>query len=163
MGICGNCGLENTTKHILCSRCKWRKIKDTSLLREGTKLCVGCKIEKDFKYFHGYSKLCNSCRYKKDKPFLDPVKMEIRNKRHQKKIRDEINFLKESTPCTDCNLLWPSYVMQFDHLKDKSFGIGARVSSIGRVKLWNEIAKCEIVCANCHFIRTHNRKEEAKV
>jgi len=47
--------------------------------------------------------------------------------------------------------------MQFDHVRGvKSFGIGGRVTS--RVEtLAAEIAKCDVVCANCHAERTHGR------
>ena len=70
-------------------------------------------------------------------------------------------FLREakSKPCTDCGLKWPYYVMQFDHISDdKVFNLGdfaARGYSLASVQI--EIAKCELVCANCHAIRTHKR------
>ena len=67
------------------------------------------------------------------------------------------NVLKNQ-PCKDCGRSYPPYVMHFDHLKDKSFEI---TRSIGKKMsiLLKEIDKCEIVCANCHAIRTHNRRK----
>lgn len=72
-----------------------------------------------------------------------------------------IKELKESTPCKDCNKQYPYYVMHFDHLRDKKFNIGSRTST-GIKKLISEIEKCEIVCANCHAERTHQRKNANK-
>jgi hypothetical protein len=60
--------------------------------------------------------------------------------------------------CADCGVSYPPYVLDFDHLKDKSFGI-SRALQLGLEldKIKQEVKKCEIVCANCHRIRTYNR------
>lgn len=48
--------------------------------------------------------------------------------------------------------------MDFDHREDKKFNI-AQLSKIASVeKLKEEIAKCDVVCANCHRIRTHSSR-----
>lgn len=57
--------------------------------------------------------------------------------------------------CQDCGNL-DSRVLEFDHVKGNKF---SNVSTmINRNFSWDniliEIAKCEIVCANCHRIRT---------
>lgn len=66
--------------------------------------------------------------------------------------------LKESAPCADCRLYFPAYVMDFDHLPgtDKVNDI-SQMARGGRERLLAEIPKCEIVCANCHAQRTHER------
>jgi hypothetical protein len=60
-------------------------------------------------------------------------------------------------PCHDCGNVFPAYTMQFDHNRDKLFNL-----SKAQTKKWElvlkEIEKCEIVCANCHSIRTHKRQ-----
>jgi hypothetical protein len=44
--------------------------------------------------------------------------------------------------------------MDFDHVRgEKLFGIAVNMN-ISWERLEAEIAKCEIVCANCHRIRT---------
>jgi hypothetical protein len=41
--------------------------------------------------------------------------------------------------------------MDFDHVRgEKLFGIGPGVASHGLKALATEIAKCDLVCANCH-------------
>ena len=73
-------------------------------------------------------------------------------------IRQYIRDMKTLNPCTDCGIRYPYYVMDFDHLGDKSFNIAdmSNWSSIARVR--KEIAKCEPVCANCHRERTAKRR-----
>lgn len=69
----------------------------------------------------------------------------------------------KSAPCVDCGKVYPPYVMHFDHVPGrgiKLFNIGAWTG--GRTvstmeSLLEEIAKCDLVCANCHAIRTWER------
>lgn len=62
----------------------------------------------------------------------------------------------KDVPCTDCGRRFPSCAMDFDHVRGKKkFNIGAfrgHGYSVETVKA--EIAKCEVVCACCHRIRT---------
>ena len=74
-------------------------------------------------------------------------------------LRRLINELK-SKPCADCGLTYPFYVMDFDHREGKAFTI----SQAWRARSWGavleEVEKCDVVCANCHRERTHNRRPE---
>lgn len=64
----------------------------------------------------------------------------------------------KNVPCTDCGERYASYVMDFDHVIGvKSFGIGTRLGIHSDTSLIAEIAKCEVVCANCHRERTFRR------
>lgn len=63
-------------------------------------------------------------------------------------------------PCADCGVQYPHYVMDFDHLTDKSFNIGRDGAKGTMERLLKEIAKCEVVCANCHRERTHNANQD---
>lgn len=80
-----------------------------------------------------------------------------RNVDYRESIRDLLRTIKEENPCTDCKKFYPYYVMDFDHLEDKDQNISflAATGRIGALK--KEILKCEVVCANCHRIRTHLR------
>jgi hypothetical protein len=62
-------------------------------------------------------------------------------------------------PCVDCGIQLVHYAMDFDHTaEDKNKGI-ARMANYGNSweSIQAEIAKCDLVCANCHRIRTHER------
>ena len=71
--------------------------------------------------------------------------------------KNYVNSLKENNPCLDCGYFYRYFQMDFDHLEDKNFGIakGVYKKSLKTLKL--EIAKCELVCGNCHKIRTYVR------
>ncbi|MDD3035770.1 MAG: hypothetical protein PHO93_02515 [Candidatus Saccharimonadaceae bacterium] len=80
-----------------------------------------------------------------------------RNKRYRKSIQNIVKEIKEKSPCIDCGVKYPYYVMDFDHLEDKQFNINF-LSATGRVgALKKEIEKCEVVCSNCHRKRTYER------
>lgn len=84
-----------------------------------------------------------------------------RRVRHKAEIRAWIQQLKSDTPCADCKQQWPYYVMHFDHLgDDKEKDIGEAVNrGWSRARIQLEMDKCELVCANCHAIRTHQRAQ----
>lgn len=74
------------------------------------------------------------------------------------KIVKRIQGTKHYKPCADCGKRYPYWVMQFDHLGDKEFTISnCRKHQVNMERLEQEIAKCDIVCANCHAERTHKR------
>jgi hypothetical protein len=71
--------------------------------------------------------------------------------------RAKFDALKNG-PCTDCGGTFPPYVMQWDHRdsSQKEFTIG-QTTTLAWERYLAEIAKCDLVCANCHAIRTHER------
>jgi hypothetical protein len=67
--------------------------------------------------------------------------------------------LKENSPCMDCKVQYPYYVMDFDHVRGRKHkNVMELVPTLSKKKIDEELAKCEIVCSNCHRARTHMRK-----
>lgn len=72
---------------------------------------------------------------------------------------------KESRGCADCKRRGhfyehPYYVLQADHVW------GTKIANVAHMlrnntieEIMYELAKCDIVCANCHAIRTHKRRK----
>src|SRR5256885_7245721 len=59
--------------------------------------------------------------------------------------------LKEGRPCADCGEVFPPCVMHWDHLPGypKVAAVSAMVGNRRRHLVLEELAKCELVCANC--------------
>ena len=65
----------------------------------------------------------------------------------------------KSQPCADCGISYPPYVMDFDHVRGKKeFNIGENALFLAWSRVETEIAKCDIICSNCHRERTHKRR-----
>ena len=70
-----------------------------------------------------------------------------------------IRDLKTKSPCMDCKEYFPYYVMDFDHVRGKKHAnVMELIPTLSKKKIDEEIAKCEIVCSNCHRVRTHMRR-----
>lgn len=108
------------------------------------------------------SGLCRACWLKKPRPCRDcgvilgagPHRRcrACFRKRHHERL---LPFKQQ--PCADCGKIYPPYVMDFDHVRgEKKFDI-----SLSERTAWEtvlaEIAKCDVVCANCHRERTWER------
>lgn len=91
-------------------------------------------------------------------PYKDKQQQAEWFKDRRKEIRRIVEAAK-SVPCLDCGIQYPPHVMQFDHVRgEKCLNIGsatARVKNLDALR--EEIAKCDVVCANCHAERTHSR------
>lgn len=86
----------------------------------------------------------------------------VRTRALQDAKREEIRRIiaeAKNVPCLDCRKRYPSYVMDFDHVTgDKCFNIGMAASrNTPLAALLEEIAKCDVVCANCHRERSYGR------
>ena len=149
------------------------------------KRCPKCKITKDIIHFtkdkkakDGLSWQCRECKKQyDDKRRSNPIIRKHINtlainryyqnrERYKKyalrdyyKIKDFINTIKLGLGCKICGYNEHAEALVFHHRnpKEKEFNIGnVRVS---RKRLLKEIAKCDVLCANCHRIITFNNKE----
>lgn len=68
--------------------------------------------------------------------------------------------IKMDHGCKDCGYRENPYALQFDHISDdKKDSVSNLIrSDYSWETILVEINKCEVVCANCHAIRTQNRK-----
>jgi hypothetical protein len=75
--------------------------------------------------------------------------------------RTLIRILKDR-PCADCGQRFPPAAMDFDHVRgEKLHGVAHIVNTAHSIDtLLAEIAKCDVVCATCHRIRTHQEAHE---
>jgi hypothetical protein len=77
-----------------------------------------------------------------------------KKKQHYKQRLVEI---KQASGCVDCGEN-NHIVLDFDHLRDKKYNISRMIhDGFSWKAILKEIKKCEVVCANCHRIRTYVR------
>lgn len=103
------------------------------------------------------------------------IRMKDNNQRYREEHRQErnakatirrveltawMNGLK-SQPCTDCGGTFSPICMDWDHVKgEKKHEISRMVGqNRPKSKIFHELEKCELVCSNCHRIRTHQRRQ----
>ena len=132
------------------------------------KLCGRCGAPKPVEEFHlrGSSRQswCKPCRRAYDAAYHRSTR-DLRLARKRKRIADHVAWMRalKDKPCTDCRGSFHPAAMTFDHLpgsiKVHDIATLVRRGSIGLAKL--EIEKCEVVCANCHAIRTFERRRLA--
>lgn len=81
--------------------------------------------------------------------------------KHRVDLREEIQSLKEAAGCQDCKGMFPYYVLDFDHREgtEKISDVSKIAASLRRDMVMEEIKKCDVVCANCHRVRTFKRKQ----
>jgi hypothetical protein len=86
-----------------------------------------------------------------------------RNKRHKLELMAFIRALKDNKRCTDCQKKFRYYVLQFDHVRGvKSYDVSRMRSLNSKKAVLNEVAKCDLVCANCHAERTFKRSNTTR-
>lgn len=135
------------------------------------KQCSICKVPQDESNFNknrtrkdGLGTVCKECSKKRSKKYYqenqEKQKAVVvkRNKEYRKRLQTIV--LKEfEKGCKDCGNM-DVRVLEFDHLPEyeKLFDISRIISSSMSEKiLKEEIVKCDVVCANCHRIRTTER------
>jgi transcription elongation factor Elf1 len=131
------------------------------------KPCTKCNEEKPLSEFSKknatrLSSWCKPCHnsYNKERYAADPEQKErllITNRKRKAFLTDFVRRAKDF-PCADCGGRFPSVCMDFDHLRDKKFTISQKKHGWGLKTLQAEMDKCDVVCANCHRIRTKERR-----
>ena len=86
---------------------------------------------------------------------------EGRNERarlYQRRKREVTTAIKLASGCVDCGYKEHPAALQFDHVRGIKHADISAVAKFSWDSLMAEIEKCDIVCANCHAIRTANRR-----
>ena len=102
------------------------------------------------------AKLYNARWYQKNKAKCKEAALVRRAK-----LQVAVDQIKLDSGCIDCGYNEHPRALDFDHIgSNKVFNVSAMVShGYCFEKVLEEIAKCEVRCANCHRIRTHERKQ----
>lgn len=122
------------------------------------KQCKICLEFKPLKYFYtnqrskdGHVSKCRLCRPR----FPDRIKPAGNGFIYDRKVRKSIidSYKTVCIVCGEDDIA----CLQFHHLRDKKFNISTYGPPGTKRSLLDEIAKCVVVCANCHM-KYHNHK-----
>ena len=120
-----------------------------------------------------YYTYCKECYKKRGRLYYQNHKEKQRTLSNRRRIqyrltRRALMTQLKNKPCADCGKCYPPYVMDFDHHEDEC-KLGSISNLVNRnfislKSLREEIGKCDVVCANCHRMRTFARmKKEPEI
>lgn len=130
---------------------------------EDFRSCAKCGQSKPGSDFHrsrtGQFSYCGECRRAYDRRYYaerGKAARLARTRAWRDSARAWMDALKAGRPCADCGETFPPFVMHWDHLPGhrKIAEISVLVGNRRRGIVLEELAKCELVCANCHVMRT---------
>ena len=96
-------------------------------------------------------------------PYKDKERERERGRGRNRRARIEgQRIVKEAknVPCMDCGGRFHFSAMDFDHVRGKKLFVIGTLKGIGTSikRLLDEISKCDIVCSNCHRVRTFKQR-----
>jgi len=110
---------------------------------------------------------CRECSNKNSRAWAKANPQTAR-KQTKKALRNAEQIVREyiaqhkARKCTDCRIQFPACAMDFDHVRGKKIAAVSSLYKRGLITVKKEIAKCELVCSNCHRVRTYERRYKRK-
>ncbi len=142
--------------------------------------CTNCGQKKNIKKFYQrkrgeragkYYEICKECYKIRGRAYYfknHDRQLSLAKLRKRKYIGERKIWLEKvkNRPCVDCGKIYSPWVMDFDHKDGGKKGASISWLAIHNTsnieKIEKEIAKCDLVCANCHRERTHQRLQKNK-
>ena len=129
------------------------------------RICTNC--DRDYLHYGQKQSRCKPCRREYDRAYhanrSDSEKLrkvDLQAERYRKNLL-WVREIKAKRQCVVCGV--SDYrVLHFDHLPEHEEAISitdALRKGYSKQRMLQEIAKCEVICANCRSIRTFEKKE----
>ena len=115
------------------------------------KLCRCCGLEGDHRTKTNQPDKavgrCRSCE----------VKIQIKKTNYKRSVLSRYKSIKG---CTTCGIK-DFRVLDFDHINPmyKSYNIATNIPNKGLRTLAEEVSKCQVLCSNCHRIKTYESQD----
>lgn len=84
-----------------------------------------------------------------------------RVRRRGQERQDVLAQYKLERGCADCGYNEHAEALDFDHLDNKTVQV-SHMYTYSWERIWTEVGECEVVCANCHRVRTAARRAPRK-
>lgn len=122
-------------------------------------ICSRCHQEGEAQPYNnrgirGYRSICKTCHKKGIAGNLSVLRA-----RNMARLTEAKN-----KPCMDCGGSFPAVCMDFDHVRGNKVGNISTMAgqALSPERIEAEIAKCDVVCSNCHRIRTDARRAHGR-
>jgi hypothetical protein len=115
-------------------------------------------IERRHAELHRAERRASVSRYNKS-PY-GKARIKKYRKQFVARVREMLDGIKLERGCADCGYRAAAEAMDFDHVKGiKRLTLSTMAIRVVNMKaILEELEKCEVVCANCHRIRTKARR-----
>jgi len=134
-----------------------------------TKICHKCEEEKQIKKFNknkakkdGLQSQCAECNKKNLKAHYRKNKVHYFKKNNERKLRVRAWFkeLRAKSECYFCGKNHPA-ILDWHHTdpSTKLYSISEMTKGYTESTILKEMAKCIVLCSNCHRILHYNEKE----
>ena len=89
-------------------------------------------------------------------------RLKERSNNRKADLRQWFRDLKTTLSCEECGQNHPA-TLDFHHRgeEEKSFTISENIHNFGKERLEKEIAKCTVLCANCHRIHHYDERNQS--
>ena len=127
--------------------------------------CYSCKQQKPATEWYANQSACKACHRKNSdrRRKANPQKHRDYANEHAAHRRAQLIELKEGKPCADCGQVFHHVCMDWDHVRGEKLMNVSQMVNRAWDQVLAEIEKCELVCANCHRLRTWRRLQAAGV
>lgn len=134
------------------------------------KRCSRCGEELPLDAFHrhrgrkdGRQTVCKACKRRTNAEYYsaDPTRHQEARARNRRALRDRVSAAitsAKAAPCADCGRQLPPEMMDLDHVRGRKVADSVGMRRLGLRAALEEIRKCDVVCVNCHRVRTKRRR-----
>ena len=88
----------------------------------------------------------------------DGSRKRLSRRKSARKLRDLSDAIKQAIGCEECGYSKHPAALDYDHIdpSKKEFNIAQAIgAALGKQRILDEIAKCRVLCANCHRIHSY--------
>lgn len=82
----------------------------------------------------------------------------LKTRQFQRERRTLINAIKVERGCAECGYNAHPAALDFNHVRGEKLFNVSQDPKVALHRLTAEIAKCDVLCANCHRIHTYERR-----
>lgn len=140
--------MKTPPKHKAYTRVRNGNVQHVVVTKEYPRVCVNCG-----RRFTASQKTMRFCQIPCSRQWMRAIYKTTKTWVHKMEAIETLGGV-----CKDCGYKDDLRALQFDHILPKLHGNISTLFAGSWERIAEELERCELVCANCHYIRTHERK-----